>query len=96
MTFEHPHSTALPTPRRPSELIEPLLHERDAAKLLGMQPSWLARQRWKREEPGFIRVGRAIRYEPAELRRWIAAHRRSPECFGGCRAENVVSASGEG
>lgn len=65
--------------------LEPLLHERDAARIIGMQPSWLARQRWKGEEPNFIKAGRAVRYEPAELRRWIDAHRCSTELRGGRR-----------
>lgn len=51
--------------------LEPLLHERDAAKILGMSPAWLARMRWQRGGPAAIKNGRAVRYEPAALRKWI-------------------------
>jgi len=58
--------------------IERLLHTRDAALILGVSPAWLERQRWKGEEPQYVRVGgptgRAVRYRESDLRAYIDAN----------------------
>lgn len=54
---------------------ERLLHERDAAHYLGMSVAWLRRKRWEGDGPAYVRHGRAVRYEPTALRRWVEAHR---------------------
>lgn len=54
----------------------PLLHERDAAKILAMTPAWLQRQRWLGTGPAYVKHGRAVRYELSALEHWIATHRR--------------------
>lgn len=62
--------------------IEPLLHTRDAAKLLGVSEAWLERQRWKGDEPTFVRVcgknGRAVRYRKSDLEAYIERNLVSP------------------
>lgn len=58
--------------------LEPLLTESEAAKILGVSIAWLQRERWKGTGPAYIRHGRAIRYAPADLRRWIADNRHEP------------------
>ena len=55
----------------------PLMNEREAARQLGLQVSTLRRWRWQGRELEFIKIGNAVRYEPAEIRRYIDAGRRS-------------------
>jgi predicted DNA-binding transcriptional regulator AlpA len=62
--------------------IEPLLAERDAAKILGVSQAWLARKRWEGQGPAFIRYGRAVRYERSALERYIQSRRINPEESG--------------
>jgi predicted DNA-binding transcriptional regulator AlpA len=62
--------------------IEPLLHTRDAATILGVSEAWLERQRWKGEDPAFVRVdgknGRAVRYRRSDLEAYIERNLVSP------------------
>ena len=55
----------------------PLMNEREAARQLGLKVSTLRRWRWQGRELEFIKIGNAVRYEPAEIRRYIDAGRRS-------------------
>lgn len=57
---------------------QPLLHEVQAARILGMSPAWLRRKRWEGEGPCYVKHGRAVRYEIEALEEWIAAHRTQP------------------
>lgn len=59
-------------------ILQPLLHEDDAAKLLAVSAAWLQRKRWEGAGPAFIRHGRAVRYEPSEIEKWIRSHRINP------------------
>lgn len=58
---------------------EKLLHERDAARLLGISAAWLQKQRWRGTGPAFIRVsgtkGGAVRYALADIESWIERNR---------------------
>jgi len=55
-----------------------LLHSTDAARLLGVSPAWLARERWKGTGPTYIRVGgpggRAVRYRREDIDGWIRSN----------------------
>ena len=55
-----------------------LLHERDAAKILGVSGSSLRRWRSLRTGPAYVRVGGkpggAIRYREADLAAWLASN----------------------
>ncbi len=55
----------------------PLIAEREAARQLGLKVSTLRRWRWQGRELEFIKIGNAVRYEPAEIRRYIEARRRT-------------------
>lgn len=57
---------------------DPLLHEVQAAKLLGISPAWLQRKRWEGDGPAYIKHGRAVRYEQSAIEEWIASHRVVP------------------
>src|SRR5436853_577206 len=47
--------------------IEHLLHERDAARILGLSVAWLQRARWSGTGPPYVKAGgpggRAVRYK---------------------------------
>jgi predicted DNA-binding transcriptional regulator AlpA len=43
--------------------IDPLLHSRDAAKMLGVSISWLAKSRLAGNGPRYAKIGRAVRYQ---------------------------------
>ncbi len=59
-------------------LPSPLLHEEQAARILGMSSAWLRRKRWEGGGPPYIKHGRAVRYELAALVLWISQRRVDP------------------
>ncbi len=54
-----------------------LLNETEAARILAMQVTTLRRWRWAGKGPRFVKVGAAVRYDPADLATFIEAGRRS-------------------
>lgn len=58
--------------------MRPLLHDEQAAKLLGISPAWLQRKRWEGGGPVYIKYRGAVRYEPGAIEKWIADHRVTP------------------
>ena len=56
--------------------IDPLLHPRDVAKLLGVLTSWLAKARLSGNGPRFVKIGRAVRYLESSLKEYIKARMR--------------------
>jgi predicted DNA-binding transcriptional regulator AlpA len=56
--------------------IERLLPPEEAAKILGLSISWLAKTRMTGEGPEFVKIGRAVRYPESSLRRFIRLHTR--------------------
>ena len=57
--------------------IEPLLPPREAAKILNVSTSWLAKSRLSGEGPRFVKIGRAVRYLESSLREYIKGRTRS-------------------
>ena len=55
---------------------EPLLTDRDAADLLRVSRSWLAKARMRGDGPPFVMVGRSIRYTGTGMRHWIRSRQR--------------------
>jgi predicted DNA-binding transcriptional regulator AlpA len=55
---------------------EKLLNETEAAQLLNLAVPTLRRWRWAGCGPRFAKIGRAVRYDPRELRSYIEAHTR--------------------
>jgi predicted DNA-binding transcriptional regulator AlpA len=53
-----------------------LLHPRDAAKLLNVSPSWLAKARVNGNGPRYTKIGRSVRYAESALREYIKARTR--------------------
>ena len=54
-----------------------LLNEADAARRLGLAVATLRRWRWSGKPPLFVKIGAAVRYDPADLEAFISAGRRS-------------------
>lgn len=61
-----------------------LVDEHEAAARLGLAVATLRRWRWAGRGPGFIKVGAAVRYDPATLAAFIEA---------GCRTSTSDAAS---
>ncbi len=56
--------------------IDPLLHSQDAAKILNVSMSWLAKARLSGDGPRFVKIGRAVRYLESSLREYIKGRTR--------------------
>jgi len=56
--------------------IDPLLQARDAARILNVSISWLAKARLSGEGPRFVKIGRAVRYLESSLREYIKGRTR--------------------
>ena len=54
-----------------------LVNETEAARILSLSVKTLRRWRWAGKPPRFIKVGAAVRYDPADLDAFILAGRRS-------------------
>ena len=61
----------------------PLVNEHEAARLLGLSVKTLRRWRWAGKPPRFLKIGSAVRYDPAELASFIEAARRTSTSDGG-------------
>ena len=53
-----------------------LLTPKEAAKLLRVSLSWLAKARMRGDGPPYIRIGRSIRYAEAALLQWMKSRQR--------------------
>ena len=53
-----------------------LLTTDQAAERLGVSPNHLEKLRVIGGGPGFVKLGRAVRYEPTALQDWVASCRR--------------------
>jgi hypothetical protein len=51
-----------------------LLTPKEAADLLKVSPSWLAKARMRGDGPPFIKIGRSIRYSELGLLQWMKSH----------------------
>jgi predicted DNA-binding transcriptional regulator AlpA len=51
-----------------------LLTPKDAAELLRVSLSWLAKARMRGDGPPFIKIGRSIRYSELALLQWMKSH----------------------
>jgi excisionase family DNA binding protein len=56
--------------------IERLLTPKEAADLLRVSMSWLAKARMRGDGPPYIRIGRSIRYSEAALLQWMKSRQR--------------------
>ena len=66
------------TGRKPHELSsgERLLPPSDAANLLRLSKSWLAKARMRGDGPPYVKLGRAVRYRESALVQWLKSRTR--------------------
>ena len=63
-------------PQKPARIPLNLLCPNDAARMLKVSLSWLAKARMRGDGPPYIRVGRSIRYSEAALLQWLKSRQR--------------------
>jgi predicted DNA-binding transcriptional regulator AlpA len=56
---------------------DPLLAPKEAAPILGLSVSWLAKARLRGDGPRFVKIGHAVRYPLSYLRDYIRSRTRS-------------------
>jgi predicted DNA-binding transcriptional regulator AlpA len=56
---------------------ECLLTAKDAANLLRLSPSWLAKARMRGDGPPYVKLGRSVRYGESTLAEWTRSRTRS-------------------
>jgi predicted DNA-binding transcriptional regulator AlpA len=64
-------------PVEQSSAIELLLTPEQAAKILNVSTSWLAKSRVDGDGPEFVKIGRAVRYLESSLRNFIKTRTRT-------------------
>jgi excisionase family DNA binding protein len=75
MTSQSPLVTGASRQKPPASIIV-LLTPKEAAKLLKVSVSWLAKARMRGDGPPFIRIGRSIRYSEVALLQWMKSQQR--------------------
>ena len=69
-----------------------LITETETARLLGLKVATLRRWRWAGKGPRFLKLGGAVRYDPADLEAFIEQSRRRSTADPG-NAETVGEAA---
>ncbi len=54
-----------------------LLKEGEAAKILSLEVATLRRWRWSGRGPRFLKLGGAVRYDPADIDAFVESSRRA-------------------
>jgi excisionase family DNA binding protein len=69
-------STSGAMTQKPATPVMVLLTPKEAAKVLKVSLSWLAKARMRGDGPPFIKIGRNIRYAEAALLQWMKSRQR--------------------
>jgi predicted DNA-binding transcriptional regulator AlpA len=74
MSSQTSHSGGATTqkPAAPTMLLTP----KEAARMLKVSTSWLAKARMRGDGPSYIKLGRAIRYTETALQQWMKSRQR--------------------
>jgi predicted DNA-binding transcriptional regulator AlpA len=56
---------------------DPLLAPKEAAPVLGLSVSWMAKARLRGDGPRYVKVGRSVRYPLSYLRDYIRSRTRT-------------------
>jgi predicted DNA-binding transcriptional regulator AlpA len=62
--------------QKPAPMIVRLITPNEAAAILRVSLSWLAKARMRGDGPAYVRVGRSVRYTEASLQQWMKARQR--------------------
>jgi predicted DNA-binding transcriptional regulator AlpA len=65
-----------PAPNRPLSS-QTLLTPKQAARLLNLSVSWLAKRRLAGDGPPYVKLGGAVRYTEGSLQQWMKAQQRT-------------------
>jgi predicted DNA-binding transcriptional regulator AlpA len=76
MTSQSSLATGAAAQKPPASTIV-LLTPKEAAKLLKVSVSWLAKARMRGDGPAYVQVGRAIRYTEVALLQWMKSCTRT-------------------
>ena len=63
-------------PPKPAAPAMVLLTPKDAALMLKVSLSWMAKARMRGDGPPFIKIGRGVRYSEAVLQQWMKSRQR--------------------
>jgi len=63
-------------PQRPAAPAIVLLTPKEAARLIKVSTSWMAKARMRGDGPPYIPIGRSIRYSEAALLQWMKSRQR--------------------
>jgi helix-turn-helix protein len=63
-------------PDKPATAFIVLHKPKEAARILRVSVSWLAKARMRGDGPAYIKVGRSIRYTEAALTQWMKSRQR--------------------
>jgi predicted DNA-binding transcriptional regulator AlpA len=55
---------------------DPLLHPKQAAEMMSLSVSWLAKSRLRGDGPRFVKIGRAVRYPLSGILEFIKSRMR--------------------
>ena len=69
-----------------------LLNEKEVADTLNVKVATLRRWRWAGKGPRFLKIGGAVRYDPADLQAFIEAGRRRSTSDDGTTAAGQAAA----
>lgn len=58
--------------------VKPRLTDAEAAEALGVSAEVLRKMRSRGKGPAFFRIGRAVRYDPADIAAYLGRHRVAP------------------
>ncbi|MHC0054143.1 helix-turn-helix domain-containing protein [Actibacterium sp. D379-3] len=48
-----------------------LMNQDEAARILGVSPKWLERDRWAEKKLPYVKIGRGVRYRAADVNAFI-------------------------
>ena len=74
MTLQSSSGGALP--QKPAAPAMVLLTAEEAARLLNVSQSWLAKSRMRGDGPAYVKVGRSVRYSEAALLQYAKSRQR--------------------
>ena len=75
MLSKSPSLSAPPAPNRPATT-PILLTPKQAARLLNLSVTWLAKRRLAGDGPPYVKLGGAVRYVEASLQQWMKNQQR--------------------
>lgn len=71
-----------------------LLNVNEAAERLGLSVSYLNKKRLSGGGPAFVKIGSAVKYDPADLLDWVAGQKRLSTSDPGATATTARNGTG--